>query len=495
MATPLDQFQLLVRAGHPILGIVTLEEDRAAKLIRTAADKLGYPLYEWSITTGMERILPDIATTGVKRGKPTDALDWVMENKEERSIYVLKDFGPHCREPLVLRQLRDVNNQSVAHVVLLESSPLPETIGRLTVSVALPLPDTTELEQIIKETCRKVVKASFSDTKVSLTRKDIEQLVQTLRGLTAVEASRVISTAIHNDDELSGRDLPEVIEAKRNILRGAGCLESVTANVSVSDIGGLDNLKQWLARRRGGLTSHGRSFGLDPPRGMLLLGVQGCGKSLCAKVVAADWNMPLLRLDPGMLYQKFVGESENRLRDALAQAESMAPAVLWVDEIEKAFASAAAESADGGLSQRMFGTLLTWMQDHDSPIFLVATANNVAALPPELMRKGRFDEVFFVDLPTAAVRKLILAIHLRRRKREPRLFQLEAIAEATEGFSGAELEQVVIAALYDAFTAETELATEHLITEAQRTKPLSVLMAEKVRQLRAWALDRCVPAD
>jgi SpoVK/Ycf46/Vps4 family AAA+-type ATPase len=272
-------------------------------------------------------------------------------------------------------------------------------------------------------------------------------------------------------------------------------LESITVNRAVDEIGGLANLKRWLAKRRGGLTQQAREFGVDPPRGILLLGVQGCGKSLCAKAVAADWGMPLLRMDPGVLYQKYIGESENRLRDALAQAEAIAPAVLWIDEIEKAFASASAESSDGGLSQRMFGTLLSWMQDHRSPIFMVATANNLTALPPELMRKGRFDEVFFVDLPTGPVRRDVLAIHLKRRKRDPQRYNLDALATATEGFSGAEIEQLVVAALYSAFADKQELTQQHLMTEAVATRPLSILMGEKIASLRAWAESRCVRAD
>ena len=238
-----------------------------------------------------------------------------------------------------------------------------------------------------------------------------------------------------------------------------------------------------------------REFGLDAPRGMLLLGVQGCGKSLCAKAVAADWNLPLLRLDPGVLYQRFVGESERTLRDALAQAEAMAPVVLWIDEIEKAFASSHTDSSDGGLSQRMFGTFLSWLQDHRYPIFTVATANDVSALPPELLRKGRFDEVFFVDLPNAAAREKILAVHLQRRKRDPQQFNTLHIATAIEGFSGAEIEQLVVAAMYDAFAAEQELREEHLLRAASRTRPLAVLAAERIAELRDWAQNRCVAAD
>jgi SpoVK/Ycf46/Vps4 family AAA+-type ATPase len=229
---------------------------------------------------------------------------------------------------------------------------------------------------------------------------------------------------------------------------------------------------------------------------MLMLGVPGCGKSLCAKVVAADWKMPLLRLDPGVLYNKFIGETENQLRKALAQAEAMAPVVLWIDEIEKAFASASAGGgADGGLSQRMFGTLLSWMQDHRHPIFIIATANDVSALPPELMRKGRFDEVFFVDLPPQHVREQVFAIHLKRRRRNPADFDLPRLAAAAEGFSGSELEQVIVSALFAAFSEGRELSNEHILTEIESTRPLAILMAERIAELRAWAADRCVPAD
>jgi SpoVK/Ycf46/Vps4 family AAA+-type ATPase len=372
---------------------------------------------------------------------------------------------------------------------------LPDAVRRFTVPLRLPLPEAAELERVVRDTFYHVRDTGYMEVTSTLTKRDMEQIVNTLRGLTCAEAARVIGAAIHDDYALTPDDLPRIIEAKRNLLQSTGCLESVTVNVSVDEVGGLDNLKRWLARRRGGMTSRARAFGLEPPRGILLLGVQGCGKSLCARVVAADWGMPLLRMDPGVLYQKYIGETENRLREALAQAESMAPAVLWIDEIEKAFASAGAESADGGLSQRMFGTLLSWMQDHRSPIFIVATANNLTALPPELMRKGRFDEVFFVDLPSATARRQILGIHLRRRKRDPERFGLDALAAVTEGFSGAEIEQMVLSALYEAFASGVELTDQHLLAEARATRPLSVLMGERVRQLRAWGEGRCVPAD
>lgn len=348
---------------------------------------------------------------------------------------------------------------------------------------------------MVKETFVRIRDESLVEVTAKVTRSTLDQIIQVLRGLNRWEAERAMSAAIHDDYMLTADDIPRIVEAKRCLLGTTGCLEPIAADFPATDIGGLNNLKRWLSLRREGFSKRAREFGLETPRGMLMLGIQGCGKSLCAKAVAADWRMPLLRLDPGMLYQKFIGESEGQLRQALRQAEAMAPVVLWIDEIEKAFASASSASTDGGLSKRMFGTLLGWMQDHRHPIFIVATANDVSALPPELLRKGRFDEVFFVDLPNAEARKTILGIHLRRRKRDPAKFDLEALAAATEGFSGSELEQVVISGLYVAFHTNKQLTDNHLLTEIGNTRPLSVIAREKIDNLRAWAENRCVRAD
>lgn len=491
----LEQLKLQIRSGTPLVSIVTHDEERATEIVRKAAEELFLTLFEWSVTTGLARTRPGAADTGIKGSKPIASLDYVLDNKGEKEIYLFKDLAPHCRDPFIQRQLRDIYSRAQVAVILIDTEPLPNAIRRLAVPLTVPLPDTTELEQVVRETFRQIRLQSMHEVKWSMTRRDMEQMVQTLRGLTRSEASRIVASAIHHENALKSEDLPRLVEAKRNLLQAAGCLESITVNVAVDEIGGLENLKAWLARRRGGMTSKARAFGLEPPRGILLLGIQGCGKSLCAKVVAADWNMALLRMDPGVLYQKYIGESENRLREALAQAETMAPVVLWIDEIEKAFASAGSDSADGGLSQRMFGTLLSWMQDHRSPIFMVATANNITALPPELLRKGRFDEVFFVDLPNQVARSQILSIHLRRRKRDPQRYAIEEISAAADGFSGAELEQLVVSALYRAFAANIDLTNEHLWAELKTARPLSVLMKERIVGLRNWAQGRCVPAD
>ena len=491
----LAQLKLLIQAGNPLISVVSHDEEGVTETVRQAAEELGLPYFEWTVTTGMAQSLPSRADIGVKPGKAVPALEYILDNTGKKEIYFLKDLGPHCKDAYVQRQIREIYLRRKVSVILFDLEPLPESIRRLAVSVEMPLPTAEELTKVIRETFKQIQDESYEEITSSVARKDIEQMAQTLRGLTKAEAARVVSAAIYHDNALTPTDLPRMVEYKRNLLKSAGCLEAIGVNVAVDEIGGLDNLKRWLAKRRGATGARAREYGLDQPRGILLLGVQGCGKSLCAKAVAADWQIPLLRLDPGVLYQKYIGESETRLREALAQAQAMAPVVLWIDEIEKAFASAASTSSDGGLSQRMFGTLLSWMQDHRSPIFIVATANNIDALPPELMRKGRFDEVFFVDLPDAAARRTILDIHLRRRGRDPARFALEMIANATEGFSGAELEQLVVSAMYNAFPRNEEVSDAHLLAERATTKPLSTLMRERVIELREWAKDRCVPAD
>ncbi len=495
-----DRFELLIRSGYPLISLETADEERAMRLVRLTAEGLSRPLAEWSLTRGLW-LASDTTNPRnqlVPPGKPAAALEHVRQTSG-KGIFVFHDLATHTRDPQVHRLLRDLQRacqDSKTTIVLIESLPLPPDIRRLSVRYELGWPSAEEMEQIVRETYQRIRQESLHEVTSRITKREMEQLVQTLRGLTCREAERVVASAIYQDYTLRGDDIPRIVEAKRMLLGAAGCLESIAADFSPDDIGGLENLKAWLRQRRGGFTQKAKEFGLEPPRGVLMLGVQGCGKSLCAKVVAADWKMPLLRLDPGVLYQKYIGESESRLRDALAQAEAMAPVVLWVDEIEKAFASAAAsDSSDGGLSQRMFGTLLTWMQDHRHPIFLVATANDISRLPPELMRKGRFDEIFFIDLPTAEIREQILTIHLGRRGRDPAQFDLAELAKATEGYSGAELEQIVRAGLYGAFADEAELTNEHLLAEIAKTRSLAEMLPERLEQLRSWARQRCVPAD
>ena len=329
---------------------------------------------------------------------------------------------------------------------------------------------------------------------IDITRTGLKTIIRNLRGLTRRQAEQIIMDTVADDQRFEQEDINEVLARKRQILHAGGLLEYVESPTDLNEIGGLGHLKNWLHLRQNALEDKAQEFGINAPRGVLMLGVQGAGKSLCAKAIATAWQRPLLRMDTGALYDRYIGE--RRLRMSLHQAEMMAPIILWIDEIEKAFASAASRSSDGGLSQRMFGTLLTWIQEHLSPVFLVATANDIEALPPELLRKGRFDEIFFVDLPKLQTRKEIFAIHLRKRRRNANEFDLDALAQASQGFSGAEIEQTVVSALHEAFADNTyKLTTEQVLNAINHSPPLSVTMAERIHALQQWAVNRCVPAD
>lgn len=497
---------LLIRAGHRIIAVETDDEPTALAKVRQLAQELQQPLWEWSCTEGLVRSRPEPkpgqAAPTIPAQSASKALAHVYQTQEP-TVYVFKDLAPHADDALVTRQLRDLSDPGStrqASIILVDAAPLPDEVRKLTIQMELPRPGPEELERIVKASFQRVKSEMESQpdapkVEARLTRREMDQLVGTLRGLTATDVSRIIATTVLDDNRLSAEDLPRIVEAKRSILGSSGCLETIETEINEVELAGLGKLRNWLENRRLAYSPKAREFGLEYPRGMLLLGIQGCGKSLCAKLVARQWNMPLLRLDPSALYQKYVGATEGRLRQALQQAQAMAPVVLWIDEIEKAFASAAATSADGGLSQRMFGTLLAWMQEHRHPIFLVATSNDISALPPELMRKGRFDEIFFVDLPGPESRKAIICAHLTKRGRKPEMFDQPALVAATDGFSGAEIEQVIIAALYDAFASSSDLTTQHIREAAGRTQPLSVVMSEKIESLRAWAANRCVAAE
>jgi SpoVK/Ycf46/Vps4 family AAA+-type ATPase len=331
---------------------------------------------------------------------------------------------------------------------------------------------------------------------VELTREEAEKLVKAALGLTLQEAENAFAKAIAEDQKLDASDIQRVMEEKRQVIRKSGLLEYYPAEHDLKGVGGLENLKEWLGRRAAAFGEAARRFGLPEPKGLLLLGVQGCGKSLTAKAIASQWTLPLLRLDVGRIFSGFVGSSEENLRRAIRVAESAAPAVLWVDEIDKALAGAASSgTADGGVSARVLGTFLTWLQEKTAAVFVVATANRVEGLPPELLRKGRFDEIFFIDLPDARERAEILAIHVQRRGRDPATFDLAQVAARATSFSGAELEQVVVEGLYLAFAQSAELGTAHLLAAVGQTFPLAVTLAEEVDRVRAWAARRTRPAS
>jgi SpoVK/Ycf46/Vps4 family AAA+-type ATPase len=361
----------------------------------------------------------------------------------------------------------------------------------------LALPSREDLQKLTAVVLGDVLRRG--PVRVDMSQADQDRLLDALQGLTRFEAERLLARAMVDDGALTGDDVGRVVDWKRRAIAAGGLVEYVPPDPEAPSLGGLAGLCAWLDKRQAAFGAEAKRFGLPAPRGVMLLGVQGCGKSLAAKEVARRWRLPLLRLEVGRLYDKWLGESEKNLDRALETAERMAPCVLWIDEVEKAFSSVGASEADGGLSQRLVGRLLTWLQERRAPVFVAATCNRVEDLPPEMMRKGRFDEVFFVDLPTPSERAEILALHLRARGRDPASFDLEALAKASEAFSGAELEQAVVSGLYTAFAArgdgkQGDLTTDLLRAELAATRPLAVTRAEEVAALRAWARGRAVPA-
>ena len=490
-----ERFQRLLRCRHVCISVVTLEEDYALRLVREAAMKLRRPLLLWTLSGGVQDGLVSDSPPIPDTTDPASGLIH-LAGIEGEPVCVALDLAGHLKQDRTLRIWRNLVNQFRAggsQLVLIDHEPITsEVVKAYATPFEIALPGEQEIEALARETLRDAHRER--PIVVDITKRGWKTVIRNLLGLTRRQIERMIIDCVADDRKFDEEDINHILAGKRRALGAGNLLEFIETPVDAGEIGGLRRLKLWLKQRHGALTEAATNFGLSAPRGVLMLGVQGAGKSLCAKAIATSWQRPLLRMDVGALYDRYVGESERRLRDALAQAEAMAPIILWIDEIEKAFASAAAQSTDGGLSKRMFGTLLTWMQEHQSPVFLVATANDIEALPPELLRKGRFDEIFFVDLPRPETRSQIFAIHLKKRRRDPANFDLEALARESEGFSGAEIEQAVLTALHDAFAQENELNTEHVLKALKNSPPLSVTMAEKVQTLRHWARDRCVPA-
>jgi len=491
----LQRLEQLIHARHACISVITHEETYTMDLVKQLAQKLKRPLWVWSIIRGVhEPFRPE--SLPIKDTEHPAAALYHFGVNENRAMCVMLDLAEHLKESRTLRLLRDAIDRfrtGGGHLILIDCrDELPAVVTSHSTRFETSLPDTRELEAIALGTLRRFHREEPID--VNLTHAEMRTIIRNLRGLTRRQAEQIITDVVAEDRRFDADDINKVLAAKRQMIHRGGLLQYVQTPADLSEIGGLKRLKNWLRQRQNALTDDAAAFGIAAPRGVLMLGVQGAGKSLCAKAIATAWQRPLLRVDVGALYDQYIGQSERRLRDALKQAEMMAPNVLWIDEIEKAFASAASRSTDGGLSQRMFGALLTWMQEHDAPVFLVATANDIGALPPELLRKGRFDEIFFVDLPTRQTRREIFAIHIKKRSRDPNLFDLDVLADASEGYSGAEIEQIVVSALHDAYAANVELSTELISHSLENSPPLSVTMAERINALQTWAKGRCVPA-
>ncbi len=481
--------QDLVNSGYPLIIAETHEEERLEGVLAAVAQDLTVPLFTWTTTDGFRR---HGRSETLYKTEPPEAALMHIEASGTAGIYLLKDFQVYFDRHHIVRKLRDLcaGYRDVKRSIVLCGTRIdvPADLDREAARFELALPGDEELRTAVVRALKQMGEA----VRLQLSREQFDRLVSQMHGLTLREADRLVFQ-LTLDGVLSAEDLLQVIDRKKELVRRGGILEFILVKETADSVGGLANLKRWLTQRRKAFSPEARAMNLPVPKGVLLLGVQGCGKSLCAKAIAGEFGFPLLRLDPGALYDKFIGESEKNMMRAIRSAEAMAPCVLWIDELEKGMAQGDARAADGGLSQRLLGTFLSWMQERTESVFVVATSNNIEALPPELLRKGRFDEIFFVDLPDEATRARIFEIHIRRRDRDPKTIDCAALAKEADGFSGAEIEHAVVSCLYETLDG-TPLATEALRKEIRRTRPLSVVMSEKVDALREWAKGRTVTA-
>jgi SpoVK/Ycf46/Vps4 family AAA+-type ATPase len=499
-----EELDVLVRARYPIIYVVTWEEERVERALRDIAAARNKNLFVWTITQGIVKSGAETQHTKSGAGNTSDplaALDAVV-HQVEPAIYLFKDFHRFTEDDrcnlTVIRRLRDVaHHLRDTYKSIVITSPLmriaPELSKDVTV-IDFGLPEPDEFNRLLDRIIEDV--KDNPKVKIDLDSEARERLLRAARGLTLKEAENVFAKTLVTDGRLSADDVDVVFSEKQQVIKKSGLLEYYAAQEKFSDVAGLSNLKDWLRKRSIAFTDRAKKFGLPAPRGVLLLGVQGCGKSLCAKAVSGLWGLPLLRFDIGRMFSSLVGSSEENIRRAIQVAESVAPVILWIDEIDKALAGAAGSAgSDGGTSARVFGTLLTWLSEKTSPVFVIATANDVSHLPPELLRKGRLDEIFFVDLPSAVERREIFRIHLQKRGRDPARFDLDELARVSEGFNGAEIEEAVIAALFDAFSSQVDVSTEIIKGAIKETVPLSKTMSEELNRLHTWAVGRSRPAS
>ncbi len=506
-----DEISLLVRSRYPLIYLVSPEEERVERTLRELARELKKELWLWSSTEGMvsagrdsspgKKSAPlsygEVTGSGGSPNEAMAALDHVLSSAA-RGIFVLRDFHVHLEDPTVIRRLRDVvaalRTTFKTVVILAPRLVVPAELEKDLSVVDVPLPDRTELAQLLERFLAQIERDERF--RVELDSEARERIVHTVCGLTESQAWRVFSKVTVDDRVFDLADLGRILAEKRQEVRKLGILEFTEVHESLADVGGLGGLKVWVGQRKRAFSRAARDYGLPEPKGALLLGVQGCGKSLSSKAIAATLGLPLLRLDVGRVFSSYIGQSEENMRRAIALAEGLAPVVLWIDEIEKGFAGTQGNAvADSGATLRVFATFLTWLQEKTVPVFVVATANQISSLPPELLRKGRFDEIFFIDLPSREERDEIFSIHIERRKRDPAMFEIDRLADESEGFSGAEIEQAVLEAMFAAFAEEREIVTDDIVQAIQRSVPLSRTMAEEISSLRDWASTRARPAS
>ncbi|MGC8842146.1 MAG: AAA family ATPase, partial [Candidatus Sumerlaeaceae bacterium] len=496
----LPSLEVLIRARYPLVYVVSWEEDRVMAELAKVAAVLGKKLYDWSIVQGLARYRVGVTTPieGKKGTKdPLVALRDVFESTEA-AIFVFRDFHDFMSDPNVKRTLRDLAaalRVSLSTVILL--SPIlriPEELEKDLTIVDYPLPGRPEIQKLLEQIATDI--AGNPGLKLDLSPESVDAIVDAAIGLTLSEAENVFAKTLVLCQRLTKEEASLVYSEKRQIIRKSGLLEYIEAPETLRSVGGLEVLKEWVVRRKKAMSPGAREFGLVPPRGVLLVGVQGCGKSLAAKAIANELGFPLLRMDVGRLFSKMVCETELNVRRALVTAETVAPVVLWIDEIEKGLSGVKSSSAsDAGTTSRLFGTIITWLQEKQAPVFVVATANEIEELPPEILRKGRFDEIFFVDLPALEERVEIFRIHLEKRGRDPRRFDLRYLAEISEGYSGAEIEQAIVEALYAVYGVKEDIETADVVLALKQQIPLSRTMREAIQNRRLWAATRTVSAS
>ncbi|MBN2735382.1 MAG: AAA family ATPase [Spirochaetales bacterium] len=475
------KIEILVRARYPLIYVISSEEQRVIETIRHISSERQKRYFVWSITKGLEC---DDGSCIADLREPLKMLEYLIESKNN-GLYILKDFHPYLNDHVVIRKLRDVNKElktTMKNALLL--SPIlkiPPEIDKEIAVIDFRLPGREDLGAIIDGIVKSVgnKKSIIQDGKLK------DKVIDAALGLTAEEAENVFAKSLVQTGDL---DIPVILSEKEQIIRKSGVLEYYAANEDMKEIGGLDMLKDWLKKRSKAFSKEAREFGLPQPKGVLMIGIPGCGKSLTAKAISSLWQLPLLRLDVGKVFSSLVGSSEENVRKAIMTAESIAPSILWLDELEKGFSGMGSSGmTDGGTSARVFGTFLTWLQEKTSAVFVVATSNNISQLPPELLRKGRFDEIFYIDLPTKDEREEIFSIHLNKRKRPPENFDVSILAENTRGYSGSEIEEIVISSLYDAFDRGSDIDQSTLENTATSMIPLSQTMQEEISTIREWA--------
>ncbi|WP_414541228.1 AAA family ATPase [Nostoc sp. CCY0012] len=478
-----EEFKLLLRARYPLIYIPTYEEERVETAIREeAANQGNRPVYTWDFVDGYQGNPND---TGFGKRNPLQALEFIEKLPASApAVLILRDYHRFLEDVAIARKLRNLarllKSQPKNIVLLSPRIAIPDDLTEVLTIVEFPLPAASE----IKIEIERLLQATGNN---SLSGKILDDLVRSCQGLSMERIRRVLARAIASHGELQPEDVDLVLEEKRQTIRQTQILDFYPATEQISDIGGLDNLKDWLIRRGGSFTERARQYGLPHPRGLMLVGIQGTGKSLTAKAIAHHWHLPLLRLDVGRLFGGLVGESESRTRQMIQVAEALAPCVLWIDEIDKAF-SGLGSKGDAGTTSRVFGTFINWLAEKTSPVFVVSTANNIQALPPEMLRKGRFDEIFFVGLPTQEERKAIFNVHLSRlRPHNLKGYDIERLAYETPDFSGAEIEQTLIEAMHIGFSQNRDFTTDDILESASQIIPLARTAVEQIQELQEWA--------